>query len=192
MFNKIHDVFDVCMGKDLKEVAEERESKKTEDSKVLKGGNKSAESEKNSKSIGSKTEITPEKVIDLLEYADSEDFLKDLKEVFKKKKASKDFEEFLTVLNSIFDVPLKDSKKDDYKLEFNFIDSATKERRNKQGEALLSSGVQIDQLKDYNLALEVSRVNKETGEKLQDGTEEDRKKIENLLREQFSKDVSKR
>ena len=185
MFGKIHDVFDVCMGKDLTDgiKSEEKKTKKPESSEDDKSVRKKNET--------LKSELSSERLIDLLDYIGSEDLAKDFKDLFRSKKPSANLKCLIDAANKILGIDAKDSKKD-YKIEYNFVDPNTKERKNKQGEALLSSGVQIDQLKDYNLALEVSRVNKETGEKLQDGTEEDRKKIENLLREQFSKDVSKR
>ena len=181
MFGKIHDVFDVCMGKDLTDgiKSEEKKAKKPESSEDDKSVRKKDET--------LKSELSSERLIDLLDYIGSEDLAKDFKDLFRSKKPSANLKCLIDAANNVLGI---DSKKD-YKLEFNFIDSTTKERKNKQGEALLSSGVQIDQLKDYNLDIEVLRVDKETGEKLQDGTEEDLKKAENLLREQFSKDVSK-
>jgi hypothetical protein len=185
MFGKIHDVFDVCMGKDLTDEikSEEKKTKKPESSEDDKSVRKKDET--------LKSELSSEELIDLLDYINSEDLVKDFKDLFRSKKPSTNLKCLIDAANKILGINTSSSKKE-YKIEYNFIDSNTNEKKNKQGEALLSSGISIDQLKDYNLHLEVIRVDKETGKRVSDGTDEDIKKIENLLREQFSKDVSKR
>ena len=187
-FKTLKDAASVMAGRDL-DIAEKDEAKKTHGSKDSKNSSKSTEA-KDSKRT-SKSELSSERLIDLLDYIGSEDLAKDFKNLFRSKKPSANLTNLIDAANNVLGIDAKDSKKD-YKIEYNFVDPNTKERKNKQGEALLASGIQVGNLKEFNLSLEVIRVDKETGEKIQDGTEDDIKKIENLLGEQFSKDVSKR
>ena len=188
IFRIIHDTANVMMGKDLEEVSEEKTVK-------VKKSAESSESDNSAKKKDSllKSEISSEELIDLLDYINSEDLAKDLKDLFRSKKPSANLKCLIDTVNKVLGINISDiPKSTEYKLEYNFVNFNTGEVQNEQGEKLLSTGINVNQLKDFNLTLKVSRVDKATGEKISDGNNEDIKKVENLLMEKFSKGTSEK
>ena len=69
-----------------------------------------------------------------------------------------------------------------YKLEYRFLDAKTGATKMAQGEALLKSGVALDDIESYNLLLKVFRINSRTDELIDEGDDEDYKKVKAFLK----------
>lgn len=133
--------------------------------------------------------------VDLVAYSNSDDMKSDLIAFFKGGEPSEMLIRLTDAVNGVTSLsapaPVKsDSDKtknekesvgsESYKLEYRFLDAKTGATRMAQGEALLKSGVFIDDIESYNLLFKVFRINSRD-ELIDEGNEEDYKKVKAFL-----------
>lgn len=133
--------------------------------------------------------------VDLVAYSNSDDMKSDLIAFFKGGEPSEMLIRLTDAVNGVTSLsapaPVKsDSDKtknekesvgsESYKLEYRFLDAKTGATRMAQGEALLKSGVSIDDIESYNLLFKVFRINSRD-ELIDEGNEEDYKKVKAFL-----------
>lgn len=133
--------------------------------------------------------------VDLVAYSNSDDMKSDLIAFFKGGDPSEMLIKLTDAVNGVTSLsapaPVKsDSKSDNteepvgsetYKLEYRFLETKTGATKMAQGEALLKSGVALDDIENYNLLLKVFRINPRTDELIDEGNEEDYKKVKAFL-----------
>ena len=135
--------------------------------------------------------------VDLVAYSNSDDMKSDLIAFFKGGDPSEMLVKLTDAVNGVTSLsapaPVKsDSDKsnnakesvgsESYKLEYRFLDAKTGATRMAQAEALLKSGVALDDIENYNLLLEVFRINPRTDELIDEGDDEDYKKVKAFLK----------
>lgn len=137
--------------------------------------------------------------VDLVAYSNSDDMKSDLIAFFKGGEPSEmlirltDAVNGVTSLSAPTPAPVKsgsDKTKNEkdpagsetYKLEYRFLDAKTGATKMAQGEALLKSGVALDDIESYNILFKVFRVNSRTDELIDEGTDEDFKKVKAFLK----------
>lgn len=133
--------------------------------------------------------------VDLVAYSNSDKMRQDLINFFKGGEPSEKLIELTDAVNGVTSLsapaPVKsDSDKtknekesvgsESYKLEYRFLDAKTDATRMAQGEALLKSGVSIDDIESYNLLFKVFRINSRD-ELIDEGDDEDYKKVKAFL-----------
>lgn len=133
--------------------------------------------------------------VDLVAYSNSDQMKNDLIVFFKGGEPSEMLVRLTDAVNGVTSLsapaPVKsDSDKtknekesvgsESYKLEYRFLDAKTGATRMAQGEALLKSGVSIDDIESYNLLFKVFRINSRD-ELIDEGNEEDYKKVKAFL-----------
>lgn len=133
--------------------------------------------------------------VDLVAYSNSDQMKNDLIVFFKGGEPSEMLVRLTDAVNGVTSLsapaPVKsDSDKtknekesvgsESYKLECRFLDAKTGATRMAQGEALLKSGVSIDDIESYNLLFKVFRINSRD-ELIDEGNEEDYKKVKAFL-----------
>lgn len=133
--------------------------------------------------------------VDLVAYSNSDDMKSDLIAFFKGGDPSEMLVKLTDAVNGVTSLsapaPVKsDSDKsnnakesvgsESYKLEYRFLDAKTDATRMAQGEALLKSGVSIDDIESYNLLFKVFRINSRD-ELIDEGDDEDYKKVKAFL-----------
>ena len=133
--------------------------------------------------------------VDLVAYSNSDDMKSDLIAFFKGGDPSEMLVKLTDAVNGVTSLsapaPVKsDSDKSNnakesvgsetYKLEYRFLDAKTDATRMAQGEALLKSGVSIDDIESYNLLFKVFRINSRD-ELIDEGDDEDYKKVKAFL-----------
>ena len=133
--------------------------------------------------------------VDLVAYSNSDQMKNDLIVFFKGGEPSEMLVRLTDAVNGVTSLsapaPVKsDSDKtknekesvgsESYKLEYRFLDAKTGATRMAQGEALLKSGVSIDDIESYNLLFKVFRINSHD-ELIDEGNEEDYKKVKAFL-----------
>lgn len=133
--------------------------------------------------------------VDLVAYSNSDDMKSDLIAFFKGGEPSEMLIRLTDAVNGVTSLsapaPVKsDSDKtknekesvgsESYKLEYRFLDAKTGATRMAQGEALLKSGVSIDDIESYNLLFKVFRINSRD-ELIDEGDDEDYKKVKAFL-----------
>lgn len=134
--------------------------------------------------------------VDLVAYSNSDDMKSDLIAFFKGGDPSEMLVKLTDAVNGVTSLsapaPVKsDSDKtknekesvgsESYKLEYRFLDAKTGATRMAQAEALLKSGVALDDIENYNLLLKVFRINPRTDELIDEGDDEDYKKVKAFL-----------
>lgn len=134
--------------------------------------------------------------VDLVAYSNSDDMKSDLIAFFKGGDPSEMLVKLTDAVNGVTSLsapaPVKsDSDKSNnakesvgsetYKLEYRFLDAKTSATRMAQGEALLKSGVSIDDIESYNLLFKVFRINSRD-ELIDEGDDEDYKKVKAFLK----------
>lgn len=134
--------------------------------------------------------------VDLVAYSNSDDMKSDLIAFFKGGDPSEMLVKLTDAVNGVTSLsapaPVKsDSDKsnnakesvgsESYKLEYRFLDAKTGATRMAQGEALLKSGVSIDDIESYNLLFKVFRINSRD-ELIDEGDDEDYKKVKAFLK----------
>lgn len=136
--------------------------------------------------------------VDLVAYSNSDQMKNDLIVFFKGGEPSKMLVKLTDAVNGVTSLsapapaPVKsDSDKsnnakesvgsESYKLEYRFLDAKTGATRMAQGEALLKSGVSIDDIESYNLLFKVFRINSRD-ELIDEGDDEDYKKVKAFLK----------
>lgn len=134
--------------------------------------------------------------VDLVAYSNSDDMKSDLIAFFKGGEPSEMLVKLTDAVNGVTSLsapaPVKsDSDKsnnekesvgsESYKLEYRFLDAKTGATRMAQGEALLKSGVSIDDIESYNLLFKVFRINSRD-ELIDEGDDEDYKKVKAFLK----------
>ena len=134
--------------------------------------------------------------VDLVAYSNSDDMKSDLIAFFKGGDPSEMLVKLTDAVNGVTSLsapaPVKsDSDKSNnakesvgsetYKLEYRFLDAKTSATRMAQGEALLKSGVSIDDIESYNLLFKVFRINSRD-ELIDEGADEDYKKVKAFLK----------
>lgn len=141
--------------------------------------------------------------VDLVAYSNSDQMKNDLIVFFKGGEPSEMLVKLTDAVNGVTSLsapaPVKsDSGKSDnksdksdnakdpvgsetYKLEYRFLDAKTGATKMAQGEALLKSGVALDDIESYNLLFKVFRINSRTDELIDEGTDEDYKKVKEFL-----------
>lgn len=134
--------------------------------------------------------------VDLVAYSNSDDMKSDLIAFFKGGDPSEMLIKLTDAVNGVTSLsapaPVKsDSDKSNnakesvgsetYKLEYRFLDAKTSATRMAQGEALLKSGVSIDDIESYNLLFKVFRINSRD-ELIDEGDDEDYKKVKAFLK----------
>lgn len=134
--------------------------------------------------------------VDLVAYSNSDDMKSDLIAFFKGGDPSEMLVKLTDAVNGVTSLsapaPVKsDSDKsnnakesvgsESYKLEYRFLDAKTDATRMAQGEALLKSGVSIDDIESYNLLFKVFRINSRD-ELIDEGDDEDYKKVKAFLK----------
>lgn len=134
--------------------------------------------------------------VDLVAYSNSDQMKNDLIVFFKGGEPSEMLIKLTDAVNGVTSLsapaPVKsDSDKSDnakepvdsetYKLEYRFLDAKTGATRMAQGEALLKSGVSIDDIESYNLLFKVFRINSRD-ELIDEGDDEDYKKVKAFLK----------
>lgn len=141
--------------------------------------------------------------VDLVAYSNSDDMKSDLIAFFKGGDPSEMLVKLTDAVNGVTSLsapaPVKsDSDKSNnksdksdnaeesveseiYKLEYRFLDAKTGATKMAQGEALLKSGVALDDIESYNLLLKVFRINSRTDELIDEGDDEDYKKVKAFL-----------
>ena len=134
--------------------------------------------------------------VDLVAYSSSDDMKSDLIAFFKGGEPSEMLVKLTDAVNGVTSLsapaPVKsDSDKsnnakesvgsESYKLEYRFLDAKTGATRMAQGEALLKSGVSIDDIESYNLLFKVFRINSRD-ELIDEGDDEDYKKVKAFLK----------
>lgn len=135
--------------------------------------------------------------VDLVAYSNSDDMKSDLIAFFKGGDPSEMLVKLTDAVNGVTSLsapaPVKsDSDKsnnakesvgsESYKLEYRFLDAKTGATRMAQAEALLKSGVALDDIENYNLLLKVFRINPRTDELIDEGDDEDYKKVKAFLK----------
>ena len=129
--------------------------------------------------------------VDLVAYSNSDDMKNDLIAFFKGGEPSEMLVRLTDAVNGVTSLSSESnsSKSDDsteepadtYKLEYRFLDAKTGATRMAQGEALLKSGVSIDDIESYNLLFKVFRINSRD-ELIDEGDDEDYKKVKAFLK----------
>ena len=134
--------------------------------------------------------------VDLVAYSNSDDMKSDLIAFFKGGDPSEMLVKLTDAVNGVTSLsapaPVKsDSDKsnnakesvgsESYKLEYRFLDAKTGATRMAQGEALLKSGVSIDDIESYNLLFKVFCINSRD-ELIDEGDDEDYKKVKAFLK----------
>jgi hypothetical protein len=133
--------------------------------------------------------------VDLVAYSNSDQMKNDLIVFFKGGEPSEMLVKLTDAVNGVTSLsapaPVKsDSKSDNteepvgsetYKLEYRFLETKTGATKMAQGEALLKSGVALDDIENYNLLFKVFRINSRTDELIDEGNEEDYKKVKAFL-----------
>lgn len=134
--------------------------------------------------------------VDLVAYSNSDQMKNDLIVFFKGGEPSEMLIKLTDAVNGVTSLsapaPVKsDSDKsnnakesvgsESYKLEYRFLDAKTDATRMAQGEALLKSGVSIDDIESYNLLFKVFRINSRD-ELIDEGDDEDYKKVKAFLK----------
>lgn len=136
--------------------------------------------------------------VDLVAYSNSDQMKNDLIVFFKGGEPSEMLVKLTDAVNGVTSLsapaPVKsgDSDKSDdnadgsvdsgtYKLEYRFLDAKTGATRMAQGEALMKSGVALDDIERYNILFKVFRINSRTDELIDEGNEEDYKKVKAFL-----------
>lgn len=134
--------------------------------------------------------------VDLVAYSNSDDMKSDLIAFFKGGEPSEMLIRLTDAVNGVTSLsapaPVKsDSDKSDnakesvgsesYKLEYRFLDARTGATKMAQAEALLKSGVALDDIENYNLLFKVFRINSRTDELIDEGDDEDYKKVKAFL-----------
>lgn len=134
--------------------------------------------------------------VDLVAYSNSDQMKNDLIVFFKGGEPSKMLVKLTDAVNGVTSLsapaPVKsDSDKsnnakesvgsESYKLEYRFLDAKTGATRMAQGEALLKSGVSIDDIESYNLLFKVFLINSRD-ELIDEGDDEDYKKVKAFLK----------
>ena len=128
--------------------------------------------------------------VDLVAYSNSDDMKNDLIAFFKGGEPSEMLVRLTDAVNGVTSLSSESnsSKSDDsteepadtYKLEYRFLDAKTGATRMAQGEALLKSGVALQDVENYNLLFKVFRINSRD-ELIDEGDEEDYKKVKTFL-----------
>ena len=129
--------------------------------------------------------------VDLVTYSNSDDMKNDLIAFFKGGEPSEMLVRLTDAVNGVTSLSSESnsSKSDDsteepadtYKLEYRFLDAKNGATRMAQGEALLKSGVSIDDIESYNLLFKVFRINSRD-ELIDEGDDEDYKKVKAFLK----------
>lgn len=131
--------------------------------------------------------------VDLVAYSNSDDMKSDLIAFFKGGEPSEMLVKLTDAVNGVTSLssPAKsDSGKSDteepvdsetYKLEYRFLDAKTGATKMAQAEALMKSGVTLDDIESYNLLFKVFRINSRTDELIDEGDDEDYKKVKAFL-----------
>lgn len=138
--------------------------------------------------------------VDLVTYSNSDEMRQDLINFFKGGEPSEKLIKLTDAVNGVTSLSVSapasvksDSDKSDdnadgsvdsgtYKLEYRFLEAKTSTTKMAQGEALLKSGVALDDIESYNLLLKVFRINPRTDELIDEGNEEDYKKVKAFLK----------
>lgn len=135
--------------------------------------------------------------VDLVAYSNSDDMKSDLIAFFKGGEPSEMLVKLTDAVNGVTSLSAPASVKSDsdksddnvdgsvdsgtYKLEYRFLEAKTCATKMAQGEALLKSGVALDDIENYNLLFKVFRINSRTDELIDEGNEEDYKKVKAFL-----------
>lgn len=135
--------------------------------------------------------------VDLVAYSNSDDMKSDLIAFFKGGEPSEMLVKLTDAVNGVTSLSAPASVKSDsdksddnvdgsvdsgtYKLEYRFLEAKTGATKMAQGEALLKSGVALDDIENYNLLFKVFRINSRTDELIDEGNEEDYKKVKAFL-----------
>lgn len=137
--------------------------------------------------------------VDLVAYSNSDDMKSDLIAFFKGGEPSEMLVKLTDAVNGVTSLSApasasvkSDSDKSDdnadgsvdsgtYKLEYRFLEAKTGATRMAQAEALLKSGVALDDIENYNLLLKVFRINPRIDELIDEGDDEDYKKVKAFL-----------
>lgn len=135
--------------------------------------------------------------VDLVAYSNSDDMKSDLIAFFKGGEPSEMLVKLTDAVNGVTSLSTPASVKSDsdksddnvdgsvdsgtYKLEYRFLEAKTGATKMAQGEALLKSGVALDDIENYNLLFKVFRINSRTDELIDEGNEEDYKKVKAFL-----------
>ena len=136
-------------------------------------------------------------LVDLVAYSSSDDMKSDLIAFFKGGEPSEMLVKLTDAVNGVTSLSApafvkSDSDKSDdnvdgsvdsgtYKLEYRFLEAKTGATKMAQGEALLKSGVALDDIENYNLLFKVFRINSRTDELIDEGNDEDYKKVKAFL-----------
>lgn len=133
--------------------------------------------------------------VDLVAYSNSDQMKNDLIVFFKGGEPSKMLVKLTDAVNGVTSLsvsaPVKSAHDGSenaeesvdsgtYKLEYRFLEAKTGATRMAQGEALLKSGVSIDDIESYNLLFKVFRINSRD-ELIDEGDDEDYKKVKAFL-----------
>lgn len=179
--------------------AQKLEATSAESKKAEKSEKAEAESTKNTDSelkVARLEASDRSDFIDLVAYSNSDDMKSDLIAFFKGGDPSEMLVKLTDAVNGVTSLsapaPVKsDSDKtknekesvgsESYKLEYRFLDAKTGATRMAQGEALLKSGVSIDDIESYNLLFKVFRINSRD-ELIDEGDDEDYKKVKAFLK----------
>ena len=180
--------------------AQKLEATSAESKKAEKSEKAEAESTKNTDSelkVARLEASDRSDFIDLVAYSNSDDMKSDLIAFFKGGDPSEMLVKLTDAVNGVTSLsapaPVKsDSDKsnnakesvgsESYKLEYRFLDAKTGATRMAQAEALLKSGVALDDIENYNLLLKVFRINPRTDELIDEGDDEDYKKVKAFLK----------